>query len=226
MARQCQSGQLPTALNAEAVMSALRESPEGLSAHDLADLLNLSRSERKSLTTLLNRLQGAGLLRRYGQDFRWSYSRRALVGTIRQRRRKIINFIPDEIEERARGRIRIEPEETGGAFDGDLVVVSVARQQRGRDREAKVEMILRRGRLKIVGRLQRAFRQVWAESLDEKFPYEIDVEASDADEEGEIVVVEVTGYPIAGGNPSGRILEHLGASSDEAGMDIQIVIHK
>jgi len=226
MGRQSQSGELAATLDAEAVIAALRESPEGLSAKDLADLLQLNRSGRKTLTSLLNRLQGAGLLRRDGQDFRWSHSRRALVGTIRQRRRKIINFIPDELEERARGPIRIQPEETGGAFDGDHVVVSLARQRRGREREAKVELILRRGRLKVVGRLQHAFRQVWVESLDEKFPYEIDVEASESDREGEIVVVEITGYPIAGRNPSGRILEHLGASSDEAGMDIQIVIHK
>ncbi len=104
--------------------------------------------------------------------------------------------------------------------------MSLARQPRGREREAKVELILKRGRLKVVGRLQRAFRQLWVESLDEKFLYEIDVEAGEADQEGEIVVVEVTGYPIAGRNPSGRIIEHLGASSNEPGMDIQIVIHK
>ena len=54
-----------------------------------------------------------------------------------------------------------------GAFDGDLVVASVSRQHRGREREAKVELILERGRLEIIGRLRRAFRQVWVESLDE-----------------------------------------------------------
>jgi len=228
MGRRYEANESGAGLDVDAVIAALREEPEGLSARDLADYLNLSRQEQKSLTALLNRLQGMGLVRRYGNDFRWSHSRRALTGTLRQRRRKVINFIPDEMEERVRGRIRIAAEETGGAFDGDRVVVSVARQHAGREREAKVEMILRRGRLEIIGRLHRAFRQVWVESLDEKFPYDIDVDEADALklEEGWIVVVEVTRYPVAGQNPFGRIIESFGAFSTDAGMDLRIVIHK
>ena len=228
MSRRRESREPSAALDIDAVIAALREEPEGLSARDLADYLGLSRSEQKGLTDLLNRLQGAGLLRRYGNDFRWAHSRRALTGTLRQRRRKTINFIPDEAEERARGRLRVAPEETGGAFDGDRVVASVTRGARAGLREAKVELILRRGRLEVIGRLQRAFRQVWVESLDEKFPYEIDVESEEAAgiEEGWIVLAEVTGYPIAGQNPSGRIAKSLGAFSTDPGMDIEIVIHK
>jgi len=228
MGRRDASGDLAGALDVDAVITTLREEPEGLSARDLAEHLDLGRSEQKQLTTLLNRLQGVGLLRRYGTEFRWSYSRRVLIGTLRQRRRKTIHLIPDEAEERARGRIRIAPEETGGAFDGDRVVASVA--PRGREREAKVELILQRGRLKIIGRVQRVFRQAWVESLDEKFPYEIDLEDADTldaeVQEGWVVVVEVTRYPVAGHNPSGRIVEALGASSADPGMDINIVIHK
>src|SRR5437763_16001915 len=106
MSRRRESNEIATSVDIDAVISALRAEPQGLSARDLADHLHLNRHEQKTLAALLNRLQGTGLLRRYGQDFRWSYSRRALIGTIRQRRRKVINFIPDEIEERARGRIR------------------------------------------------------------------------------------------------------------------------
>jgi ribonuclease R len=228
MGRRDHSRESSAPLDIEAVIAALRAEPEGLSAKDLSNDLDLNRQEQKSLTALLNRLQSAGLLRRYGQDFRWAHSRRALTGIIRQRRRKVIGFVPDEAEERERGRVRIAPEDVGGAFDGDRVVVSVARQRAGREREAKVEMILRRGRLEVVGRLHRAFRQVWVESLDEKFLYDIEIAADDAgdDEDGWIVVVAVTGYPVAGRNPSGRIIKHLGASSTAAGMDIEIVIHK
>ena len=81
----------------DAVLEELRSAPEGLSESDLAELLELNRAGRKSLKALLNRLESLRLLRRYGQNYRLSGSDKAMIGVIRQRRRKIINFIPDEI---------------------------------------------------------------------------------------------------------------------------------
>jgi len=214
----------------DAVIEELRRAPEGLSAHDLADLLELNRAGQKSLKELLNRLESMGLLRRYGQNYRLSGSQKAMIGVIRQRRRKMINFIPDDVEQRVRGRIRVEPEELNGAFDGDRVLASVSTLQR--ERHGRVEMILRRGRLRIIGRLRHGFRESWVESLDEKFPFDIEIEGKHPSGlvaelvDGWIVLVEITSYPVARHNPAGRIIERLGASSDATGMDIQIVIHK
>ena len=221
-----------------AVIEELRRAPEGLSAQDLADLLELNRAGQKSLKELLNRLESTGLLRRYGQNYRLSGSGRVMTGVIRQRRRKMINFIPDDIEQRLRGRIRVEPEDLNGAFDGDLAIASVSTRQR--ERYGKVEMILRRGRLRIIGRLRHGFRESWVESLDEKFPFDIEIEGKPETglvtklaakltaklADGWIVLVEITSYPVARRKPTGRIIERLGASSAEPGMDIQIVIHK
>src|SRR5262249_14991709 len=145
-----------------AVIEELRRAPEGLSASDLAELLEVGRAGQKSLKDLLNRLESMGLLRRYGQNYRISGSGRAMIGVIRQRRRKMISFIPDEIEQRVRGRIRVEPEDLNGAFDGDLVLANISTRQR--ERYARVEMILRRGRLRIIGRLRHGFRESWVES--------------------------------------------------------------
>jgi ribonuclease R len=209
-----------------AVIEELRRAPEGLSAHDLAELLELNRAGQKSLKETLNRLESIGLLRRYGQNYRLSGSGRTMIGVIRQRRRKMINFIPDDIEQRVRGRIRVEAEDLNGAFDGDLVLTSVSTRQR--ERYARVEMILRRGRLRIIGRLRHGFRESWVESLDEKFQFDIEIEGKPATglADGWIVLVEITQYPVARHKPAGRIIERLGASSDAPGMDIQIVIHK
>lgn len=228
MSRRKQINQASAAPQVEAVLEELRQAPEGISARDLGEALYLNRIEQKSLKELLNRLQGIGLLRRHGDEFRLSESRRALVGAIRQRRRKTISFVPDDSSQRARGRIRVAPEDLNGAFDGDRVIASVSPHARDNERTARVEMILRRGRLRVVGRLHHGFRESWVESLDEKFPFDIELEgkrAAEADE-GWIVVAEITGYPVAGHNPTGRIVEQLGASSDEPGLDIQIVIHK
>ena len=214
----------------EAVIEELRRAPEGLSASDLAELLELGRAGQKSLKGLLNRLESMGLLRRYGQNYRISGSGRAMIGVIRQRRRKMISFIPDEIEQRVRGRVRVETEDLNGAFDGDLVLANISTRQR--ERYARVEMILRRGRLRIIGRLRHGFRESWVESLDEKFQFDIEIEGKPPSNlaaklaDGWIVLVEITSYPVARRNPAGRIIERLGASSDAPGMDIQIVIHK
>jgi ribonuclease R len=214
----------------DAVIEELRRAPEGLSAHDLADSLELNRAGQKSLKELLNRLESVGLLRRYGQNYRLSGSQKAMTGLIRQRRRKMINFIPDDPEQRVRGRIRVEPEDLNGAFDGDRVLATVSTLQR--ERYGRVGMILQRGRLRIIGRLRHGFRESWVESMDEKFPFDIEVEGKPPSDmaaklaDGWVVLVEITSYPVARRNPAGRIIERLGASSDAPGMDIQIVIHK
>src|SRR5215510_2526552 len=222
------------AVKIDAVIEELQRAPEGLSANDLADSLELNRAGQKALKETLNRLESMGLLRRYGQDYRLSGSQKAMIGVIRQRRRKMINFIPDNVEQRVRGRIRVEPEDLNGAFDGDRVLASVSTRQR--ERYGRVGMILRRGRLRIIGRLRHGFRESWVESLDEKFPFDIEVEGKPAtdstakraakSDDGWIVLVEITRYPIARRNPAGRVIDRLGASSDAPGMDIQIVIHK
>jgi ribonuclease R len=214
------------AVKLDAVIEELRLSPEGLSAHDLADSLELNRPGRKALKELLNRLESMGLLRRYGQNYRLSGSQKVMTGLIRQRRRKMINFIPDDVGQRVRGRIRVEPEDLNGAFDGDRVLATVSTLQR--ERYGRVGMILRRGRLRIIGRLRHGFRESWVESMDEKFPFDIEIEGKPETglADGWVVLVEVTSYPVARRNPTGLIIERLGAASDAPGMDIQIVIHK
>jgi ribonuclease R len=228
MSRRNQTTQTALPFDISELLDQLRQTPDGLSTRDLAEILGLNRAEQKALKELLNRLQGVGLLRRYGQEFRLSDSRRVMIGTIRQRRRKTINFIPETLAERARGRIRVNSEDLNGAFDGDRVVVSVSPHARDSERTARVEMILQRGQLRIIGRLHHGYRESWVESLDEKFPFDIEVKAKQVSEldDGWIVMVEITDYPAANRNPQGRIVKPLGPSSDAPGMDIQIVIHK
>ncbi len=228
MSRKNQINESHSLLDLNALLAELRQAPEGLSARDLADLLELNRAQQKALTSLLNRLQSSGLVRRNGQEFRWANQQRALLGTIRQRRRKVIHFIPDDLEARKLGRIRVEPEELHGAFDGDRVLVNLTRPNARGEREARVEMLVQRGQLKIIGRLHHGFRSAWVESLDEKFLHDIDLAGADGKDlaEGWIVIVEITRYPAFRVNPQGRIIDTLGANSDEPGMDINIVIHK
>ncbi|MFN7622753.1 MAG: hypothetical protein ACK5RS_06355, partial [Acidobacteriota bacterium] len=148
-----QTTQIALPFNIDEVLSALREEPEGLSVRDLAELLDLDRAAQKPLTQILNQLQGTGLLRRYGQDYRLVRNRRVMLGRIRQRRRKMIHVLPEEPTERVAGRIRVDAEDLQGAFDGDRVVATISRRDRDGDRFARVEMIVARASLRITGRL-------------------------------------------------------------------------
>ncbi|NOT60274.1 MAG: ribonuclease R [Acidobacteria bacterium] len=231
MSRRHQISVANAVIDLESVLEELRQSPEGLSPHDLGDLLELNRAEIKSLTGTLNRLASLGLLRRHGQEFVIAQQQRALIGVIRQRRRKTIHFIPDDAAVRKLGRMRVELEEVGGAFDGDRVIASVSRPNAQNERDARVEMIVKRGVLRIIGRLHfglRGWRDAWVESLDEKFLHDIDLTTTEGKElnDGHIVIVEITSYPGFQRHPQGHIVEALGANSDEMGMDINIVIHK
>ena len=237
MSRKKQINQTAATIDTDELLAAIRREPDGLSVVELAELFEFGRADQKNMALLLSQLQACGLLRRHGQEFRWADSNRALLGTIRQRRRKTINFIPDDPHERTRGRIRVSAEDLNGAYDGDRVVVGLARAGKTNDREARVEMILKRGQLRIVGRLHHGFRESWVESLDEKFPFDIEISGGEAAEleDGWVVVVEITGYPSGSTkrsgvhhrqNPKGRIVEKLAASSTEPGMDINVVIYK
>jgi ribonuclease R len=237
MSRKKQINQTAATIDTDELLAAIRREPDGLSVVELAELFEFGRADQKNMALLLSQLQACGLLRRHGQEFRWADSNRALLGTIRQRRRKTINFIPDDPHERTRGRIRVSAEDLNGAFDGDRVIVSLARAGKTNDREAKVEMILKRGQLRVIGRVHHGFRESWVESLDEKFLFDIEISGGEAAElsDGWVVLVEITGYPSGSmkrsgvhhrQNPKGRIVEKLGATSSEPGMDINIVIFK
>lgn len=222
------AGHHPASAGVLEVLSELRREPDGLSARELAGRLGLSRAAEKSLTRQLGELQATGMLRRTGQEYRLSESRQVQSGRIRQRRRKMIHFIPDDPREQTKGRIRVEAEDLRGAFDGDRVIARISKRDPDGDRFARVEMIVSRSRLLITGRLRHGFRQYWVESLDEKFPFDIDLESDEAPPwaDGWVVVAEVTSYPVGRHPARGRIVEALGSSSVTPGMDIEIVIRK
>ena len=212
-------------LNAQQLVALFQANPEGLSLTDLTHEFRLNRAAQKQLNKLLNQLQGIGLIKHQGSEFKWADNNRALIGTIRQSRAKNVRFIPDDENERLRGSIRVDVKETNGAFDGDRVAVYVYRSPM-HDRNAKVELILSRGKLRIIGRLHRLRNMAFVESLDEKFSFDIDVEDNSEEEEGKIVVVEITRYPNAHEPAAGRIVERLGIFSDDPGVDIEIIIRK
>ena len=128
----------------------------------------------------------------------------------------------------AEGEYFIPADRINGAFDGDLVEVSPARQERSRKalaqaasstrrREARVKRVVEHAHAEIVGRYEVAgpFGVVVPE--DPRIPYDIFTLLSDNGDipDGSIVRVAMETYPSRKEAATGRIVEVLGDADDE-----------
>jgi ribonuclease R len=130
--------------------------------------------------------------------------------------------------ETAEGEFYIPADRMNGAFDGDLVEISPARQERShkalaraakstKKREARVKRVIEHAHASIVGRFEHAepFGVVVPE--DPRIPYDIFTMLADNPDipDGSIVRVEMVTYPSNKEAATGRIVEVLGDADDE-----------
>lgn len=130
--------------------------------------------------------------------------------------------------ETAEGEFYIPADRMNGAFDGDLVEISPARQERSRKalaraakstkkREARVKRVIEHAHASIVGRFEHAepFGVVVPE--DPRIPYDIFTMLADNPDipDGSIVRVEMVTYPSNKEAATGRVVEVLGDADDE-----------
>ena len=130
--------------------------------------------------------------------------------------------------ETAEGEFFVPADKMNGAFDGDLVEVSPARQERSRKalakaarstkkREARVKRVIEHAHTSIVGRFEHAepFGVVVPE--DPRIPYDIFTLLSENPDipDGSIVRVEITTYPSHKEAATGKVVEVLGDADDE-----------
>lgn len=128
----------------------------------------------------------------------------------------------------AEGEFFVPAGKLNGAFDGDLVEVSPARQERSRKalaqaarsskkREARVKRVVEHAHAEIVGRFEHAepFGVVVPE--DPRIPYDIFTMLSDNRDipDGSFVRVEMVTYPSHKEAATGRVIEVLGDVDDE-----------
>ena len=140
----------------------------------------------------------------------------------------------------AEGEYFIPEDRMNGAFDGDLVEVSPARQERSkkalaqaessaRRREARVKRVVEHAHAEIVGRYEVAgpFGVVVPE--DPRISYDIftQLDASKPIAEGAIVRVAIETYPSRKEAATGRVVEVLGDADDErVPIDLIVARHK
>jgi len=136
-----------------------------------------------------------------------------IVGVFRANPRGFGFVIPDSPN--AHGDLFVPPGASGGAMTGDHVVAAVrkhGKRERQTMYEGQVVEIIRRGRSRFVGTLDRAER-AWFVIPDGKgmvSPISVKDIGTAGPKPGSKVVVEVIGYPEPGGLPTGVIVETLG----------------
>ena len=112
--------------------------------------------------------------------------------------------------------IQIGPGNTGHALHGDTVRVLMFPQRRMHKPEGQVVEIVKRAKSRFVGVIQRQEQFAFMVSGSRTMPVDIFIPLPDLGgaEDGEKVVVEMTGWPEPMNNPVGKVVKRLGRPGD------------
>ena len=112
------------------------------------------------------------------------------------------------------------------AMDGDHVSARIDRRPKGRNPEGTVVDVLERARTTVVGTFHRRRRLSWVVPLDRRLSREVHVpDGRDvAAQEGDVVVVRLTGFGVGRARLTGSVERVLGPLQDP-GVDVLAVAH-
>ncbi len=193
---------------------------------ELLQALNIDSKEADLFLKTLNHMEREGLVvknrrGRYGLPERMNL----IVGSLEGHPGGYAFLIPEKPDE---DDIYISRENINGALHGDRVIVRpIIRAKEGSKGEGEVIRILKRGKKKIVGTLERGKHFSFVIPDDKRFYYDIFIprEKTRDAKTGQKVVVRITNWPEKRRNPEGEIVEVLGYQ-DEPGIDIISIIKK
>jgi ribonuclease R len=218
---------LNTNLSPQRVLQALPKSRErSITADRLADALKLNESQSARLRNYLIEFVRVGFAASKGGRYWRKQGEGLLIGTLRGTRSGHAFFVPDDERERKDGDLFIGERFMGEALNGDKVIARVIKVTE-RGREGRIEAVLYQANPTVVGRFIKLTTESFVSPIDEKFLYEISVAPSETlgANDGDIVNVEISRFPIAGRPPWGRVIEILGRE-ETPGVDIEIIIRK
>lgn len=120
----------------------------------------------------------------------------------------------------------VSPDNTNGAFHGDVVEIEPLKGQRGKRKEAKVVKIVEHTIKNVVGTYQKS-KQSYGFVIPDNQKLADDIfvsaERSKGAVDGAKVVVQITDYGRAGKKPEGKVVEILGHITDP-GVDILSIV--
>ncbi|MEF3254556.1 MAG: ribonuclease R [Deferribacterales bacterium] len=161
---------------------------------------------------------------RYGNSKkkRSERSKEILIGSVDMSSEGYGFFIPDDPK---LNDIYIPRTKLNGASHKDKVKVSVE-HFRGK-KEAHVIEIIERGYSKLIGRVEKSDYFAYVIPFVKKFGFDVYIpkKYSNNLKDNDVVICEITKYPVLGKNPEGKIIKVLGSFNDK-GIENEIVLEK
>lgn len=188
-----------------------------MTVKQIAVLFGVPKDEFKDLEKIINRLEVEGKI--YIDDSKriCNFNNASKFVCKYEAKSKGFGFarvISDELEQKD---IYISKEFSGGAFEGDIVLVDIIHpKEPGKNLEGKISKIIQRGEATFVGIVRKndsfGFVEVLNGAINDIYiPYKLmrGVENNDR------VVVKITKYPTATRKAEGKIIEIIGHESDK-----------
>jgi ribonuclease R len=198
-------------------------------ARELAQVLRVSREDHSGFRRQLKSLVSDGtLLQIRGNRFGLAEKMDVVVGRLHANARGFGFVVPeDTVPGQARQDVFIAASSLTEAMHGDRVVARVERHTE-QGAEGRIIRILSRSQETVVGQFEiDASKLGYVAPFDRRVLTDIHIPNGQwsSAEPGEMVVAEITRWPIATRGPVGRVIEVLG-HIDEPGVDTQIIIRK
>jgi ribonuclease R len=110
----------------------------------------------------------------------------------------------------------IQPENLGGALNGDTVEVADLKKELYGRKQARVSVILDRKKKRFVGTLEKENGNFFLVPDDKRMYHDVFVSSEEADiaKDGDKVLVEITKWAEAGRSPQGRVISVIGRAGE------------
>ena len=216
-------------LSRDQILERMRERVHHPAAtRELFQLLDVDRDERATFRRHLKSLVADGeLVQIRGNRFGLPEKMDLHVGRL-QTHPSGYGFVSPEREMERRGDIFIPAHQMAEAMNGDRVVVRIEKVKDDGRVEGRVIRVLERANSSLVGRYDQAAHGVGiVVPFDRRVLMDIVIPSGQAHgaEPGQMVVVELTGWPTGNRGAIGRVREVLG-DIDAPGVDTEIIIRK
>jgi len=196
------------------------------SARELLQRLRVPREQRVTFRRHLHALAAEGaIVAMRGHRYALSGGADHVVGVL-QMNPDGYGFVTPE-HDPGSGDLYIPRSQLHEALHGDRVSVRQVSPRGGRRREGRIVRVLARGTARVVGQVETAGGRVQVVPFDRRMRDRVTIPPAEARDAapGDMVEIEITGWPTATRGPVGRVVDVLGPP-DGPGVDTTVILRR